>query len=700
MKAVRRIDSTTWASRSATIVLTTVTAISACTESGTTSNQDRSWDQFLASSTRQVEIDGSERIIYLVEGDMEVSLEELRSYYNSYIRPADSELEQTQQASTVDFLNGSEGIWTDGREQNLTYCVSTEFGGLKDRVAAEMIQATSAWEHAADVRFTYLSANDANCNSSNSGVFFYVRPLSINGGCAFRPRFQTSCGGLIRTLEMDYPAIDSGEAFPDNPNLATIGVLRHELGHILGLRHEQVRAPGNPCPEQDPSEGITSYDQRSVMHYPWCAGNTDSDETLTILDRQGVRKLYNNSNVIRDHRFTRIDVDLDFREDVLLVGLPAYTGLPIIPMALSNSSGGFDVTFYANSDFASWATAGGVDVLPGDYDGDGATDIALTGNSSWYTVPVAFSDHDGTFTVTNQTITNFAAWAATDNARAITGDFNGDGRTDIALTGGAGWYTMPIAFSNGDGSFTVTNQPITSFAGWATAANVKIIVGDFNGDGCHDLALTGAATWYTLPVAMSNCNGAFTVTNSTATNFAGWASAAGADVVAGDFDADGRTDIALVGVSGWTTIPVARSNGDGSFAVSNTTVATFPSMADDLLPQPVVGFFNNDLRTDIALIGGGGWTTIPVAFSSGAVGTFSVTNLAVSNFPTWASTGAQPIAGDFDADGRTDIALGGSPNWSTIPRARSLGDGQFSVSNPSVGSFAGWAALGGVWIFD
>jgi hypothetical protein len=45
-------------------------------------------------------------------------------------------------------------------------------------------------------------------------------------------------------------------------------------------------------------------------------------------------------------------------------------------------------------------------------------------------------------------------------------------RTNIALTGGAGWQTTPVALSNGHGTFTVTNQPVANFAGWGQTANV------------------------------------------------------------------------------------------------------------------------------------------------------------------------------------------------------------------------------------
>src|SRR5215510_7367111 len=50
----------------------------------------------------------------------------------------------------------------------------------------------------------------------------------------------------------------------------------------------------------------------------------------------------------------------------------------------------------------------------------------------------------------------------------LTGNFNGDGKTDLALTGPSGWITRTVAFSNGNGSFNVTNTFIGEFAGWAS----------------------------------------------------------------------------------------------------------------------------------------------------------------------------------------------------------------------------------------
>jgi hypothetical protein len=43
---------------------------------------------------------------------------------------------------------------------------------------------------------------------------------------------------------------------------------------------------------------------------------------------------------------------------------------------------------------------------------------------------------------------------------SVSGDFNADGKADIALTGPAHWFTVPVAFSKGDGTFSVTNVPL------------------------------------------------------------------------------------------------------------------------------------------------------------------------------------------------------------------------------------------------
>ena len=424
-------------------------------------------------------------------------------------------------------------------------------------------------------------------------------------------------------------------------------------------------------------------------------------------------------------------------------------------LGTADLTGTFSVTTTASATFAGWAATENAKSLIGDFDGDAKADIALTGPSGWGSVPVAFSNGNGTFRITNRGVVNLASWAATAGVQVLTGDFNGDGKTDIALTGPSAWTTIPVAFSNGDGTFIVTNYGVPYAPGWAATANVKVVAADINADGKTDIALTGGAGWTSLPVAFSNGDGTFNVTNLPIANFGTWAAAADVKVVPGDFNGDKRTDIALTGVPGWTSIPVAFSNANGTFNVTNQFVGDFGAWSATAGAQPLAGDFNADGKTDIALTGASGWSTLPVAFSNGSGG-FSISNQPIGDFASWAANFRRPIfdlitatgsfmkaplqpavqaavqpavrtatavragtaivdprfaepriaepkiavpirtfsvtptrlTGDFNGDGRADIALTGVSGWSTLPMAFSNGDGTFRVTNQPIVDFA------------
>jgi hypothetical protein len=312
---------------------------------------------------------------------------------------------------------------------------------------------------------------------------------------------------------------------------------------------------------------------------------------------------------------------------------------------------------------------------------------------------MAFSNGNGSYAITNLPITNFATWAANPGARIVTGDFNGDRRTDLALVGVVGWTTMPMAFSNGNGTFTVTNTPSANFAAWATTPGVRVVTGDFNGDKRADLALTGVGAWTTVPTALSAGNGAFTVTNPQLPTFAGLTGTPGAKIVTGDFNGDSRADIAVTGSVGSTTVSIALASGDGTYGGTNSGAGSFPQLAGVPGAKLVVGDLNADGRADLALTGVSGWATLPTAISLGD-GSFTVTNNAApGGFADLAATpDVTVVAGDYNADGRTDLALIGPYAWGSVPIAFSAGDGGYTVTNNPISIFAGWATAPGVTI--
>lgn len=82
-----------------------------------------------------------------------------------------------------------------------------------------------------------------------------------------------------------------------------VGVLRHELGHVIGLRHEHIRSGAPPeCPDESTVNTFpfTAYDPKSVMHY-FCGGVGTRDLAISDLDKAGIQKLY--GPPLEDFRF-------------------------------------------------------------------------------------------------------------------------------------------------------------------------------------------------------------------------------------------------------------------------------------------------------------------------------------------------------------------------------------------------------------
>jgi len=322
----------------------------------------------------------------------------------------------------------------------------------------------------------------------------------------------------------------------------------------------------------------------------------------------------------------------------------------------------------AAADFASLAANPAVQVLADDFDGDGNTDLALVNQGGgWTSVPIALSTATG-FTVENISTPDFANLAANPNVEAVSADFNGDGKADIGLVNhGAGWTTVPIALSSTTG-FTVENLSSPDFAGWAASPDVQVLADDFNGDGKTDLALVNQAPgWTTVPIALSDTAG-FTVANLSAPDFAGWAASPDVEAVPGDFDGNGSADIALINHAlGWNTIPIAFVSSAG-VTVQNRPAADFAALAASPDVTVIADDFSGDGRADLALVNqAGGWTSVPIALSE--LASFSINNVSAANFASLAAnTSVSVLSGDFNNDGLADFGLiNQAPGWTTVP---------------------------------
>ena len=116
-----------------------------------------------------------------------------------------------------------------------------------------------------------------------------------------------------------------------------------------------------------------------------------------------------------------------------------------------------------------------------DYDGDGKSDMAFIRRGWWSTVPVLFSNGDGSWRATNFALPSDASWANQPGVIAIPGNYSADGRTGIAfIRPGCDWSTVPVLFSNGEGSWRATNFALPSDASWANQPGAIAVRGSYS----------------------------------------------------------------------------------------------------------------------------------------------------------------------------------------------------------------------------
>jgi hypothetical protein len=248
-------------------------------------------------------------------------------------------------------------------------------------------------------------------------------------------------------------------------------------------------------------------------------------------------------------------------------------------------------------------THGNRSAAPFDFDGDGKSDIAVYRNGVWY---IRRSFDGGITTV---------GWGGLPQDRLVPGDYDGDGKVDIAVYRDGTWFII----RSSDG--------VAISLGWGGGTQDTALPADYDGDGKTDVAVYRDGVWFVIrssdgvPISVA------------------WGEGAEDIALPADYDGDGKADITVYRDGVWFIL--RSSDGVGVSVGWGGVLADVPVPAD----------YDGDGKADIAVYRDGIWFII--RSSDGA-------QVSVG----WGGLPQDvPVPADFDGDGKADVAVYRDGTW-------------------------------------
>ena len=301
-------------------------------------------------------------------------------------------------------------------------------------------------------------------------------------------------------------------------------------------------------------------------------------------------------------------------------------------------------------------------IAVGDFNKDGKLDIAIAGGQS-AAVAVLLGNGDGT-------LGKETDYATFGSFSVITGDFNGDGNIDLAVGSGyvgGGGDSVSILLGKGDGTFH-SYLPVAVPGN----GNDSLAAADLNRDGRLDLVVGSGSYPGGISVLLGNGDGSFApavfyvVPNSYSMN----------SVAVADFNRDKRLDIVATDYTD-NVLWVWLGNGDGTFKNPIDYPASITAVG------VVTGDFNGDGRQDIASVAGYMLSAAVTVLIGKGDGTFTNhVNHAIPPYPY------DMAAGDFNGDGKPDLVVDSFNNPGSVSILLGNGKGRFTAhTDTNVGNY-------------
>lgn len=257
------------------------------------------------------------------------------------------------------------------------------------------------------------------------------------------------------------------------------------------------------------------------------------------------------------------DINQDGKLDLIINGKIGTKGF--VATMLGNGDKSFQEPVVSN-----YSGAASAYTVVGDFNGDGVLDVALIWAGG---VKTMLGNSNGTFQAPVNTY--FSTYVGGDGI--ATADFNGDGKLDLAITASdpsstTGYRFVGLLMGNGDGTF----QDISPVAGSGASyvGSITAAIGDFNGDGKLDIATgiqtAGPVIQGLINLSLGNGDGTFSIGASVPN-----VPVVTSPLLVGDFNADGNLDLATGGYFYY-----GQGNGTFPTSIGSANAPTFVYAGD------------------------------------------------------------------------------------------------------------------------